>query len=73
MTSSIDFSQMSNEDIGKLYIDGLQVYEDQITLMDVIRKKATDVRNNLHDIEQELNKRKIKIKPTEEKTEEKNE
>ena len=69
MTSSIDFSQMSNEDIGKLYIDGLQVYEDQITLMDVIRKKATDVRNNLHDIEQELNKRNIKIKPTEEKNE----
>lgn len=69
MTSSIDFSQMSNDDIGKLYIDGLQVYEDQITLMDVIRKKATNVRNNLHDIEQELNKRNIKIKPTEEKNE----
>ncbi len=66
MTSSIDFSKMSNEDIGKLYIDGLQVYEDQITLMDVIRKKTTDVRNNLHDIEQELHKRNIKIKTTEE-------
>lgn len=69
MTSSIDFSKMSDEDIGKLYIDGLQVYEDQISIMDFIRKKTTDVRNDLHDIEQELHKRKIKIKPAEEKNE----
>jgi len=69
MTSSIDFSKMSNEEVGRLYIDGLKVYEDQITIMDFIRKKATDIRNNLHDIEQELHKRKIKIKPVEEKNE----
>ena len=69
MTSSIDFSKMSNEDVGKLYVDALGVYEDQIAIMDFIRKKTTDVRNTLHDIEQELHKRKIKIKPMEEKNE----
>tara|TARA_Y100000114_G_C11760148_1_gene329073 strand:- start:3774 stop:3983 length:210 start_codon:yes stop_codon:yes gene_type:complete len=69
MTSSIDFSQMSNEDVGKMYADGLQVYEDQLTIMEYVRKKSTDVRNVLHDLEIELKKRNIKIKPVEEKNE----
>jgi len=69
MTSSIDFSQMSNEEVGKMYVDGLQVYEDQIEIMDFIRKKSTDVRNVLHEIEEELVKRKIQVKPVEEKNE----
>jgi len=69
MTSSIDFSKMSNEDVGKMYADGLQVYEDQITIMEYVRKKSTDVRNVLHDLEIELKKRNIKIKTVEEEDE----
>lgn len=69
MTSSIDFSKMSNEDVGKMYADGLQVYEDQITIMEYVRKKSTDVRNVLHDLEIELKKRNIKIKNVEEEDE----
>lgn len=69
MTSSIDFSQMSNEDVGKMYADGLQVYEDQLTIMEYVRKKSTDVRNVLHDLEIELKKRNIKIKTVEEEDE----
>ncbi len=69
MTSSIDFSKMSNEDVSKMYVDGLQVYEDQITIMEYVRKKSTDVRNVLHDLEIELKKRNIKIKTVEEEDE----
>ena len=69
MTSSIDFSQMSDADVGKLYVDALGVYEDQISVMDYIRKRTTIVRNSLEDIEIELKKRNIKIKTVEEKDE----
>ena len=69
MTSSIDFSKMSNEEVGKMYVEGLQVYEDQIEIMDFVRKKSTDVRNILHDLEIELKKRNIKIKTMEETNE----
>lgn len=69
MTSSIDFSKMSNEEVGKMYVEGLQVYEDQIEIMDFVRKKSTDVRNILHDLEIELKKRNIKVKTMEETNE----
>ena len=69
MTSSIDFSKMSNEDVGKLYVDALGVYEDQISVMEYIRKRTTIVRNSLEDIETELKKRNVKIKTVEEKNE----
>ena len=62
MTSSTDFSKLSDEEVGKLFLQGIQVYEDQITLMDFIRKKVTEVRNDLHDLENELQKRNVKIK-----------
>ena len=42
MTSSTDFSKLSDEEVGKLFLQGIQVYEDQITLMDFIRKKVTE-------------------------------
>ena len=73
MTSSIDFSQMSDKEVGKLFLQGVQVYEDQITIMDFIRKKATEVRNDLHELEKELQKRNIKIKNIQEKSENSNE
>ena len=52
-----------------IYAQGLQVYEDQITIMDFVRKKATEVRNTLYEIETELKKRNIQIKPVEEDNE----
>ena len=73
MTSSIDFSKMSDKEVGKLFLQGVQVYEDQITIMDFIRKKATEVRNDLHELEKELQKRNIKIKNIQEKSENNNE
>ena len=73
MTSSIDFSKMSDKEVGKLFLQGVQVYEDQITIMDFIRKKATEVRNDLHELETELKKRNIQIKKIQEKSEENNE
>ena len=73
MTSSIDFSKMSDKEVGKLFLQGVQVYEDQITIMDFIRKKATEVRNDLHELETELKKRNIQIKKLQEKSEENNE
>lgn len=73
MTSSIDFSKMSDKEVGKLFLQGVQVYEDQITIMDFIRKKATEVRNDLHELETELKKRNIQIKKIQEKLEENNE
>ena len=50
-------------------VDALGVYEDQISVMDYIRKRTTIVRNSLEDIEIELKKRNIKIKTVEEKDE----
>lgn len=52
-----------------MYVEGLQVYEDQIEIMDFVRKKSTDVRNILHDLEIELKKRNIKVKTMEETNE----
>lgn len=69
MTSSTDYSKLSDEEVSNIYAQGLQVYEDQITIMDFIRKKATEVRNTLHEIEIELKKRNIQIKPVEEDNE----
>ena len=69
MTSLIDFSKLSDEEVGKLYVDGLQVYEDQITIMEFLRKKYIGVRNDLHEIESELKRRNIKIKPVEKENE----
>ena len=64
MTSLIetDFSKMPNEDVMRLYLEGVQVYEDQIEIMDYVRKKSIEVRNDLVDLENELHKRKIQIK-----------
>ena len=73
MTSSTDFSKLSDEEVGKLFLQGIQVYEDQITLMDFIRKKVTEVRNDLHDLENELQKRNVKIKKIQVESEENNE
>ena len=73
MTSSTDFSKLSDEEVGKLFLQGIQVYEDQITLMDFIRKKVTEVRNDLHDLENELQKRNVKIKRIQVESEENNE
>ena len=61
MTSSIDYSNLSNEEVSTIYAQGLQVYEDQITIMDFVRKKTTEVRNTLHELEVELKKRNIQI------------
>jgi len=69
MTSSIDYSKLSDEEVGKLFLQALQVYEDQISIMDFVRKKATEVRNDIHDLEIELTKRNVQIKSLEEKNE----
>ena len=69
MTSSINYSNLSDEQVGKLFLQALQVYEDQISIMDFIRKKATEVRNDIYDLEIELTKRNIEIKKLEENNE----
>jgi len=69
MTSSIDYSKLSNEEVSTIYVQGLQVYEDQITIMDFVRKKATEVRNTLHELEVELKKRNIQIEKVEKQNE----
>ena len=69
MTSSIDYSNLSNEEVSTIYAQGLQVYEDQITIMDFVRKKATEVRNTLYEIETELKKRNIQIEKVEKQNE----
>jgi|TARA_B100000287_G_scaffold325973_1_gene310208 hypothetical protein len=69
MTSSIDYSNLSNEEVSTIYAQGLQVYEDQITIMDFVRKKTTEVRNTLHELEVELKKRNIQIEKVEKQNE----
>tara|TARA_R100000808_G_C2152631_1_gene162183 strand:- start:3183 stop:3413 length:231 start_codon:yes stop_codon:yes gene_type:complete len=68
MTTSTNdkFKDVSDEKIADLFLQGIQVYEDQIELMDYVRKKSIEVRNDLVELEEELVKRKIEIEVTEE-------
>ena len=70
MTTSIeiDFSKLSDKELASLYIQGIQVYEDQIEIMDYVRKKSIEVRNDLVEFEKELKKRKIEIETNESST-----
>ena len=63
MTTSTEdkFKDVSDEKIADLFLQGIQVYEDQIELMDYVRKKSIEVRNDLVELEEELVKRKIEI------------
>ena len=69
MTSSTDYSKLSDEQVGRLFLQALQVYEDQIAIMDFIRKKAAEVRNDIYDLEKELAKRNVEIKNLEKENE----
>ena len=68
MTTSTEdkFKDVSDEKVADLFLQGIQVYEDQIELMDYVRKKSIEVRNDLVELEEELVKRKIEIEITEE-------
>ena len=68
MTTSTNdkFKDVSDEKVADLFLQGIQVYEDQIELMDYVRKKSIEVRNDLVELEEELVKRKIEIEVTEE-------
>ena len=71
MTTSTNdkFKDVSDEKIADLFLQGIQVYEDQIELMDYVRKKSIEVRNDLVELEEELVKRKIEIEVTNESPE----
>ena len=71
MTTSTNdkFKDVSDEKVADLFLQGIQVYEDQIELMDYVRKKSIEVRNDLVELEEELVKRKIEIEVTNESPE----
>jgi len=52
---------MPDEGEVSLYLQGIQVYEDQIELMEYVRKKSIEVRNDLVEFEDELRRRKVEI------------
>ena len=52
---------MPDEAVVSLYLQGIQVYEDQIELMEYVRKKSVEVRNDLVEFEDELRKRNVEI------------
>ena len=61
-TSTEDkIKDMSDEGVVSLYLQGIQVYEDQIELMEYVRKKSLEVRNDLVELEDELKKRNVEI------------
>ena len=64
------FKDVPDEKVANLFLQGIQVYEDQIELMDYVRKKSIEVRNDLVELEEELIKRKIEIEIIEEPLEE---
>ena len=72
-TSTEDkIKDMPDEGVVSLYLQGIQVYEDQIELMEYVRKKSIEVRNDLVELEGELKKRNVEIEliEREEETEE---
>ena len=50
-----------DEGVVSLYLQGIQVYEDQIELMEYVRKKSVEVRNDLVELGDELKRRKVEI------------
>ena len=52
---------MPDEGVVSLYLQGIQVYEDQIELMEYVRKKSVEVRNDLVELGDELKRRKVEI------------
>jgi|TARA_R110001583_G_scaffold117813_1_gene268924 hypothetical protein len=52
---------MPDERVVSLYLQGIQVYEDQIELMEYVRSKSVEVRNDLVELEDELRKRNVEI------------
>ena len=62
---------MPDEGVVSLYLQGIQVYEDQIELMEYVRKKSLEVRNDLVELEDELKKRNVEIELVEREEEEK--
>ena len=66
-----NIKDMPDEAVVSLYLQGIQVYEDQIELMEYVRKKSVEVRNDLVEFEDELRRRKVQIELVErEETEE---
>ena len=61
-----NIKDMPDEGVVSLYLQGIQVYEDQIELMEYVRKKSLEVRNDLVELENEMTKRKIEIEIDEE-------
>jgi hypothetical protein len=61
---------MPDEGVVSLYLQGIQVYEDQIELMEYVRKKSVEVRNDLVEFEDELRRRKVEIELIEREEEE---
>ena len=73
-TSTEDkIKDMPDEGVVSLYLQGIQVYEDQIELMEYVRKKSLEVRNDLVELEDELKKRNVEIELVEREEEEKKE
>ena len=71
-TSTEDkIKDMPDEGVVSLYLQGIQVYEDQIELMEYVRKKSLEVRNDLVELEDELKKRNVEIELVEREEEEK--
>ena len=69
-TSTEDkFKNMPDEGVASLYLQGIQVYEDQIELMEYVRKKSLEVRNDLVELEDELKKRNVEIEIVEKEEE----
>ena len=69
-TSTEDkIKDMSDEGVVSLYLQGIQVYEDQIELMEYVRKKSLEVRNDLVELEDELKKRNVEIEIVEKEEE----
>ena len=64
---------MPDEAVVSLYLQGIQVYEDQIELMEYVRKKSVEVRNDLVEFEDELRRRKVQIELVERKKQRKRE
>ena len=64
-----NIEDMPDEGVVSLYLQGIrdmitkqkENYEDQIELMEYVRKKSLEVRNDLVELEDELRKRNVEI------------
>ena len=63
----MDYKDLKDEELAKLYANTLQLYDDQLSVLEAVMVKTAESRSVLVDLEQEMIDRGFDFKEPEEK------